>query len=79
MLPYALAAFLIAFGIGCIALASAIQRIALERVRFPANRLGAWNRGLVGSPTTLRSIRLTGAMCVAAGVAFLVLVVLAAR
>ena len=65
----AVSVFLVASGIGSLCFAPGIQRVGLEMMGQPRNRLAGWCCRIVGSKTSRRSIRLTGAMCIAAGVA----------
>ncbi len=68
---------LVAFGIGVLGLAPRIQRLGIAAMGEPRGRLAAWSLRLAGSRTSLQSIRATGGMCIAVGVALVA--ILAAR
>ncbi len=59
--------FLVGFGIGVLGLAPRIQRLGIAMMGEPRGPLAAWSSRLAGSRTSLRSIRATGAMCIAVG------------
>jgi hypothetical protein len=60
-------AILVGVGIALLWFAPHIQRVGLRMMGEPRNSLAVWSHRLAASRTSLRSIRATGAMCIAAG------------
>jgi hypothetical protein len=72
--PVIISALLVGMGIGLIRYAPHIQRATLRMMGQPRNAFAARSHELAASRTTLQSIRATGAMCVAVGAVFALLV-----
>jgi hypothetical protein len=68
-------ALLVGMGIALVWLAPNVQRAGIRMMGEPRNRLAVWSQNVAASRTSPRSIRATGAMCIAGGAALIAFLV----